>query len=395
MYPFFRQKTVLIVTISIMLGLVCLPSVQAQNNPSDGTVYVVGSSTIHGSDMSIVRQAAIDNGLTVAVSRVLTDVVPAETLAGSFQLINDTILERADQFVQDYKVITESTVHQTYRLLVQATVSIARLKSSLKAAGVFWGQITYPRVLLCIAEKRTQDEPFTYWWNGQSPSVKTIASQTLANILGSDGFVLVPPSRNAILTEASAELTTAQAVSLGNLLNADVVIAGTAYAEPAANTTGNSVSYRGFVQVTAYRVADGAPLAQVQQSSLAAGHDAFSGTEEALRSASKLASQQLSAQVKRQWFKDSQGGRKIEVVIQGIGGKIANFVQLRGTLSTTSGVNDVQLQEMTPSQAVVRIDYQGTVQALADQLQQLTFDTFSINIGEISGNTINMQLVPR
>lgn len=395
MYSFFRPKTVLIFTISIMLGLASLPSARAQNNQSDGTVYVVGSSTIHGSDMSTVRQNAIDNGLMVAVSRVLTDVVPAETLAGSFQLINDTILERADQFVQDYKVITESTVRQTYHLLVQATVSTARLKSSLKAAGVFWGQITYPRVLLCLAEKRTQDEPFTYWWNGQAPVVKTIASQTLANILGSDGFILVSPSQNAILTEASAELSTAQAASLGNLMNADVVIAGTAYAEPAANPTGNTVSYRGFVQATAYRVADGAPLAQVQHSALAAGHDAFSGTEEALRSAAKLAGQQLSAQVKRQWFKDTQGGRKIEIVIQGIGGKIANFVQLRGTLSTTSGVDDIQLREMTPSQAVVQVAYQGTAQALADHLQQLNFDTFSINIEEISGNTINMQLVPR
>lgn len=396
MYHFFSLKTVFILKISIILGLFSLPLALAQSNPSDGTVHVVGSSTIQGSNMSTGRQNAVDNGLVVAVSRVLTDMVPPDTLAGNFQLINDTILNRADQFIQDYKVITESTVNQTYRLFLQATVSVPRLKSSLKNAGVFWGQIAYPRILLCIAEKRTQNQPFGYWWDGQSLSAETVAGRTLANGLGPDGFVIIAPSQNAVLTEATAELTTAQAVSLGEQMNADVVITGISYTESATNPTGSSEhAYRGFIQAVAYRVADASPLAQVQHSALASGPDAFSGTTEALRSAAKLASQQLSAQIKRQWFENTQSGRKIDIVIQGIGGKIANFVQLRGTLSTTSGVEDIQLQEMTSSQAVVKVDYQGSAQALADGLRQLKFDTFDINIEDVSGSTIKIQLMPR
>jgi hypothetical protein len=59
-----------------------------------------------------------------------------------------------------------------------------------------------------------------------------------------------------------------------------------------------------------------------------------------------------------------------------------------------SGVDSVQRKEMLPDNAVLLVDYQGSIQALADALKRQTFDTFSLNIVAPEGNTIRVQLVP-
>ncbi len=373
-----------------------VPSTQAQKRQADTTVLVVGSSTIKGDNMNAGREDAIDSGLVAAVSRVLIDVLPPETLSGSFQVLNDTIISRPDQFVQDYKVVTESRVGATYRLLVQATVSIKRLEVTLKAAGIRLDQVPYPRVLFCVAEKRTADQAFQYWWSGQPALTENIAAATLEESLANTGFVVIRPPKKINIADPSPDLSPEQAIAFGKQLNAEVVVVGTAYAEEAANTMGGTVrSYRGYLRATAYRVTDGAQLSQVQQSALTAGQDALTGGNEALRNTAQLAAQDLTVQIGRAWFKQASGSTQVEIVVLGIGGNIANFVKFRGALGDTSGVDSIQLKEMMPNEAVLSVEYQGKAQALADALLLLGFDTFGINIESVEINTIRMQLVPR
>jgi hypothetical protein len=58
-------------------------------------------------------------------------------------------------------------------------------------------------------------------------------------------------------------------------------------------------------------------------------------------------------------------------------------------------VDSVQRKEMQLDTAVLLVDYQGNVGALADALMRQNFDTYSLNILESEENALRIQLVPR
>ncbi|MFZ1984573.1 MAG: hypothetical protein WAU91_09170, partial [Desulfatitalea sp.] len=141
--------------LSIILALTLAPSA-AWSQPEQGeqTVQGIGASRIRAEEVAAGRQEAVNAALMMAVSRALTELVAPEAVVGQFQVINETILNRTDQYVRDYKVLTDATVAGTYRVVVQATVLVGRLKETLRTAGIRLGKAPFPRVLVCVAERR-------------------------------------------------------------------------------------------------------------------------------------------------------------------------------------------------------------------------------------------------
>jgi hypothetical protein len=377
----------------LMLAMGSLAWGQAGNKGIQ-TVHVIGTSQIQADDMSASRETAIADGLVAAVSRVLLDVVPQETVVGNFQLLSERVFSNTDEFVRNYKVLTESTHGKLHRVVVQATVSIRRLKDSLKKIGVHIGKRPYPRVLFCVAEKLVNDLGFEYWWSAE-PTWKTGVSEVgMRQILKDKGFVLVAPRSNVVSGSLPPELSVSEAVSLAQQLKAEVVILGQAEAQEAPNTMAGTIrSFKGTIFASAHRVDTGEQIAQTQRSALTASEEPYAGSREALRNAAGLSGEDLALQIADAWFSPQSGLSRTELIIEGIGGKIASFVRFRGTLSTMSGIDNLQLKEMMPDAAVLLVDYQGTARALADALLLQNFDTFGLNITAIEANSIRLQLV--
>ncbi|MBU4462793.1 MAG: hypothetical protein KKB05_02470, partial [Proteobacteria bacterium] len=72
----------------------------------------------------------------------------------------------------------------------------------------------------------------------------------------------------------------------------------------------------------------------------------------------------------------------------------ANFVQFRKALNDISGINRVQLKEMRIDESVIFVDFQGNAKELADALMLKAFDSFGINIYEVSQNSLRIELIP-
>ncbi len=388
-----RSTVRLVVVVILMLAMV--PFAWARSaGKGNQTVHVIGTSTIQGDDMSASRETAIADGLVAAVSRVLLDIVPQETVVGNFQLMSERIFSKTDEFVRNYKVLTESTHGELHRVVVQATVSTKRLTGALKKIGVHIGKRPYPRVLFCLAEKLVNDLNYEYWWSAE-PAWQTGVSETsMRQILKDKGFVLVAPRANVASASLPAELSVSDAVAMAQQLKAEIVILGQAEAQEAPNTMGDTIrSFKGTIAARAHRVDTGELIAQTQRSALTTSDEPYAGSREALRNAAGLSGEDLALQIADAWFSPQSGLSRTELVIEGIGGKIASFVKFRGTLSTMSGVDNLQLKEMMPDAAVLLVDYQGTARALADALLLQNFDTFGLNISAIEANSIRLQLV--
>lgn len=387
--------TLALLTLWVLM-LFAAPGAQAQSDGSTTTVNVIGSSPIRGDNMPASREEAIADSLVAAVSRVLTDVLPQETVAGNFQALSEMVLERNDQFVRDYRVLTESTYGNTYRVMVEATVSIAQLKAAIKKAGIRMGKKNYPRILLCLAEKQVGDQNFQYWWGGQPPGDHALAAEAITQKLQDAGFMVIEPKGRTGSLSYPADLNPSEAVALAKAMHANVVIVGRAEAEAAPNTMGGKIqSYRGAISARAYRADNGEQIAQTQQAALTASGDAQTGGREALLNTAALAGDDLAQHIAAAWSSNLSSTSQVEVVVEGTGGQMASFVKFRGALSTMSGVDSVQLKEMRPDAAVLSVAYQGSARTLSDALVLQSFDTFGINIYDVSLNTIRLRLVAR
>ena len=367
----------------------------AQSNAASGLVHVIGTSQVRGGDMSAARQEAIEEGLVTAVSRVLIDLLPAESVAGNFQVINESILNHKDQFIQDYKVLAESQLGGTYRLIVAANVSVARLDGAVKNAGIRLGKVSFPRVLVCIAEQGAEDLSQDYWWSGQQPLTDRVATDAVTRALLQAGFKVVQPQVVPGAAMLPAQLSLAQAQALGQQQDAEVVVVGLASAEAADTGTGSLGQSSGSVAVRAVRVEDGRLLADIRESARSAAADPQAGSREAMRQAADQAGAALATRVAAAWRQQSAAAAAIALTIDGIGGHIADFVKFRSALGSMSGVDNLQVKEMMPNAATLTVQYQGPARALADAVSKLVFDSFVVDIQAVEGKHIRLRLAPR
>jgi hypothetical protein len=372
--------------ISLVALALSLPAARAAQDQRFATVYAVGSSSVQGAEAPAGRDEAVANSLVVAVTQVLTEMMPPESLAGNFQQISASILSHTDQFVSDYQMLTETTQANTHHVLVKATVSVLRLKDALKQAGIFFGPRQYPRLLLCIGEKQLGEAGLRYWWSGQAYAQTGAAAEAIAQIAREKGFDLITPRVDPSAAALPSELSPAEAVSLGQQQGAEVVLVGQAVAEA---TSGAVVAIR------AYSVKNGQEIGQAQQAEVITGEDAYSGGRQAIEKAARSAGAELTDRIATAWFSKGMGKSKIEIQVEGISGHIAAFVKLRGAMGTMSGVEDIQRKEMQADTAVLLVEYQGSARALADALKRQSFDTFNLQIGNPEGNMIHLQIVPR
>lgn len=409
------MRSVKQILLLVLFLLVMLPEgVQAGEQLHTKTVLVIGTGKIYSNNVAVARNLAISNSLVSAIKTVAKDFLPLESLVQNFQVINEILYSNTEEFVQGYKVLTEALSGNTYRVMVQATVSIDKVQQQLSIAGIMIGKKSMPLVLFFIAEQSTEDSLPKYWWGEDIPTVKSAAESGMAGVIMKKGFLIIDYGelaqnlRNEILNlepeldhqEADETLSLElaldhrEAVELGIRVNADVVIVGKSIASKAPNIMGKNIkSFKGTVTVRAFRTDTGEEIASASQTAVSANVDEVAGGRAALSEAGALAGKDLSLQILEEWQKEIKKPVNIELVVEGTV-NFANFVQFRKALNDISGVNRIQLEEMRLDEAVLSVDFRGNAKELADALMLKAFNSFGINIYEVSQHRLRIEIIP-
>ena len=88
--------------------------------------------------MAKARSAAVADALVTAVELIAVDIMPISSFADNYPDLNKFFNAYVDKFINDYKVLTELTFKNEYRTIIQATVSIVRVKQGLETAGIIY-----------------------------------------------------------------------------------------------------------------------------------------------------------------------------------------------------------------------------------------------------------------
>ncbi len=376
----------------------------AEEKPLTKDIEVIGTATIYKDNVAAARDQAISNSLVSAVDMVVVDLLPREYLIQMFETLNETLYVHTGKFVQGYKVLTESRFGNKYRVIVQVTVSTNNLEEQLSIAGIMVEKKTLPNILFCIAEQNLEDLAPQYWWGADFTFFKSVCESALAETIREKGFPviyhggLVPnmdiEAENYKLGFDNPYLSNEEAVALGIHWQADVVIVGKAIVQKAPNIMGaNRRSFKGTVIARALQTNTGEEIAATTQTAVTVNVDENAGSYDAFSSAGSLAGQELASQIIFAWQKEVKKLTTIEIIVEGIG-ELSNFVMFRKIISEMTGVMGLQTKEMKFDEAAIAVDFQGNAKELADALMLNTYETFGINIYEVSQNRLRIELMP-
>jgi hypothetical protein len=384
---------VMVVTISLTIAA------NAQQQAQNKTFVVIGTSKVPGDNIQVARDQAISESLVTAVALMTEEILQVDSLVENFLQVNEIVYENTDAFVQDYKVLTEARSGKSYRVIVKATVAGEEIAKQLSRAGILRAKVTLPAILFFISEQSLQEDSPRYWWGKEMGGFEATTATTMANILRAHGFPVVDHGGIEIRKMAGwdssdkPELTDEEALNLGTLLQADVVIVGTSIASPTPSVMGDALkSFKGNLNARVLRTETGEALANISRTAVTANVDESAGGREALAMAGTLAGDQLAPQLTAAWRELVEKPSQLEVTVEGTG-NLANFVKFRRALTSISGVGGIRVKEIKPNEATLIVEYQGKAEDLASALMLQDFKNFGINIYEITQQNLKIAII--
>jgi hypothetical protein len=395
-----RSRWLLMVLVAAAGGVLLFSAAAYARQPAAlKTVIVIGNGTIYKGNSAAARQAAIKDGLNVALDAAVVELLSPESLVGHFQIINQVIQAQTDEFIQGYKVLGEYQAGKNYRAVVEATISIEAISRKLADVSVSVGAQELPKVLFFISEQNPAGALTQYWWGGDMQFRMSSAEKSMGRVLTEKGFRVADPRRRAAGTQNRtidfpAAIDTASAMLLAADYGARVIIIGSAVSRPAPNTMGTSRSYAATVKARAFMVADGTELALIEKEAVVAGSDDVIGGRQAIKDAADLAAADLAERIVAMWGKEGKFLTTIKIAVEGTR-DLANFVMFRRVIKKMQDVEKIKTLEMKPDQAVIEIDYHGTAEVFANDLMVNPFENFRLDIYEVSGELLRVAIIPQ
>ena len=194
---------------------------------------VTGTGIIFKENIARARNEAISQAFLSAVEEYLIQRLGSKGMANNFQRLDEEILSRAKDDIQDYQIITEFATDRYVRVLMKVRVNKAVLEQKLEKIGLLGIDDIQTDVLFLVSEKN-EGVPTIYWWGDPSnqPSL-TQTELTLSRIFEDRGFRVInrsffPPEESYDESMINLQLTDEDAVKWGKLLSAQIVMAGEA-----------------------------------------------------------------------------------------------------------------------------------------------------------------------
>ncbi len=362
------------------------------------TFIVMGTGNVKKEHVSAARQEAIKNCLITAVGLKATGLMNIDSMVQNFETLNEILYTNIDKFIRGYKVLTEARSDSTYRVMVQVTVSSRMVKRKLTKAGIMQEKMAMPKILFFIAEQSLEDSSPKYWWGRGMPFVNSASEKAIVEVMKEKGFKIIkhgPRIQNMAFRIVAGEpnLKDREAIDFAVKMNADVVITGSSIANNLPNTMGADMkSFKGLTAVRALLVRTGKQIGSISRAAVTANVNEIEGGRDALSGAGTLAGEEIARQIVSAWLKKDEDTEKFEILLKGAG-NLANFVMFRRMLSTIEGVKFVQVKELKSDKATISVDYNGKTKELAAALMLKAFESFGINIYDVSDSQLKIELI--
>jgi hypothetical protein len=142
--------------------IICFPAVSSgEGIAPTQVVETEGSAPVTGGDLARARSEAVRDALQKAVEQIAGRWLSPQDAAAKYQLLKVQITDRAEGFIQEYRIVSEVTVLAVHTVSVRASVLADNLRNDLHSLGLIRPtQLKLPvtRIFLTIRGIRTYGE---------------------------------------------------------------------------------------------------------------------------------------------------------------------------------------------------------------------------------------------
>ena len=219
---------------------------------------VIGTGIIIGKNISHARNRAINNAFLKGIETYLVRKLGLQDVADNFQMLDEEVLSRVKEDIQDYQIVSEFQTDRYVKILMKVRVNKSLLDQNLESLGLLESDHAKASVLFLVSEKQAGFPPVYWWYEPFSQVSLTQTELSLIRLFEGKGFRVInksffTPGEDYDDDMLRVTLSNEDAVKWGKLFSANIVIAGDAnlYSESWAS-----------IFLKALRVDDGAILAQ-------------------------------------------------------------------------------------------------------------------------------------
>ena len=347
---------------------------------SQKSVVVEGEAETKDEAVKIALRAAVEQGVGV--------LVDSETLVENNELISDKIYTEVQGYVTEYNVIEETEEAGLVTVKVQATVSLAKLRNSIKGLKIILEEKENPRFAVDFREYIDgADLP--------SPELRPLFEKKLKD----DKFEVIDIAQLELIKERDATLSyedPIQAAALGRRMGAEVLILGEASAELGNVSVAHGVkvySYTVNVTVKAIKTdtADIIAVENVSESKRGGGTKGETAiAREALKEAGDKIYKKLTASVIETWRSEVYNVNKFQVIL--INADDEDRRVFVDNLKGISGVEKVVVRTVVEDTTVMDALVLGSAAgSLADKV--LAMEDLPLELREKSANRLKVAII--
>lgn len=359
---------------------------------------IASTIEVEGQGLGVTRAQALLEAKRDALSKGIGQVLVSQTEVENFMVKRDHILTKTMGHVKSFKKLSENQgPDQVWSIKIRAQVGTQGLKDDVAALLMLIQDIGNPRLAFLIQE--------TNMGNSDPAQRKTVET-ALTQFFKSKSFDVVDPSAvlRASQNKNLSELLQGNpevAAQLGQAVNADVIIIGSAVATEAdmsnhsafKNSAMKSASAQlslKAINVSNRRVLTAADkqIAQIHPNVTTAGDRAFKKAVKILTTKKGMFFDQLV----EAWRQSAQDGQTISVEIQGLS-KFSQAKQLRFYFQgIAQQVNQRSFKKPTLN---LDMNYVGQVEALCETVDGHQVEGVgTLSVESYAGHSVKLKLNP-
>ncbi len=364
------------------------------------TVSAEGVAAVQQNAVDIARDAAIEDAQKRAVEQAIGIMIDSQTQVENYQVISDKILSQIKGYITRYNVTGETRDGVLLRVHITAEVSLGKLSDDLSAIGVLMSQMHKPRTMIMIAEQNLGEELNAWWLEPHGAQADLgVVENSFMDKFTEKGFTFIDhqtASREIHVTAAYRvqNLSAAQARTLANQADAEVVIIGKAVAKLYGEVGGGLKSVQADLSAKAVRTDTGQVIAATTQHAAGVHIAETSAGAEALRKVANLAADDLMTKILAVYSKETGGTRPVNITITGL--SKTQFVKFKDVLrNQVRGIKDLHERSFSNSTAKIEVDSKSSAQTLSDALALKDFGTFSVEVVNSTANTLELKVAPK
>lgn len=382
--------------IFLLCTMISAGSAVAQETKS---VVAEGVAAIQDNARDIARDAAIEDAQKRAVEQAIGILIDSQTQVENYQLISDNILSQTKGYIKRYNIASETVDSGLLRVRINAEVALGRLTEDLTGIGILLGRMHMPRTMIMIAEQNIGHEWNAWWWGHSDQTDMGVVENEFIDVFTQKGFEFIDHATAARDIKVTAaykiqDLTAAQARTLGNQADAEVVIVGKALSKLYGEVGGGMKSVQADLSVKAVRTDTGQIIATVTTHGAGVHITPETAGITAIRKAASEAAEELMGKILAVYAKETGGTRPVNITVTGL--NKTQFVKFKDVLrNQVRGIKNLHERSFNGTTAKISVDSKNSAQILCDELVLKDFGAFSVEIVSSTPNALELKVAPK